>query len=224
MIQKTDTHAAQTLGVVQELSEVRLSAYKKKNSEEDNHCIAMHQWNVQIGEAMKPSLSYFELLLRNHINAVFKHCYGDDWLLSVPVELCLSQTDRKKNRECERDFIKTKKRKPRHDDILSRMSLGFWTAFFHKKYDSFWFNKEHWRIVFPYLPRRFCKRKYIEPKIKQIKNLRNRIAHLEPVWDLNPPINQIHYDCLEIIGYMSKDVLDLVKEIDRFNNVMKDKP
>lgn len=209
--------------IVEILSKERISKYLNDNDSLDV-AITRHQWNVQIGEAMKPSLTYFELLLRNRLDNLFSDRYSKNWLINIPSELLLNSEALTKISRCKLDTKIEKGREPLHEDVLSRLSLGFWTSFLHHRYEFvLWRDKCNWQCVFPMLPKRFQKRNWVEPRVKNIKNLRNRIAHLEPVWNTMPSINEIHREALDMIGYMSKDVLTLVTEIDRFEDVYKGK-
>jgi abortive infection bacteriophage resistance protein len=100
------------------------------------------------------------------------------------------------------------------------MTFGFWCSFFHKKYDPIiWHRKDTFKIIFPNLPRINRKRSYIEGKILKIKEIRNRIAHHEPVWNRKISILNAHIMCHELIEAISFDAINMLRMIDRFPKI-----
>jgi abortive infection bacteriophage resistance protein len=107
--------------------------------------------------------------------------------------------------------------KPSHDDILARITFGFWCSFFHRKYDPIlWHRKDAIITIFPNLQRINRKRSYIEHKVLEIKYVRNRIAHHEPIWNDKVPIIYAHRICHELIEAMANAASEMLKKIDRF--------
>ena len=70
--------------------------------------------------------------------------------------------------------------------------------------------------MFPNLARINRKRSYIEGKILQIKEVRNRVAHHEPVWKYNDSLIGAYTCCHELIQAMSQEALEMLRQIDRF--------
>ena len=101
------------------LSKERLIPYGK-DSEDSQYIFNRYNENILISEAMYPALHYFEVLLRNHINATIGKLFKEDWLLNVPRELQLSLKDKVKIKEIKDQFLKEKKRLPHQSDIVSR--------------------------------------------------------------------------------------------------------
>lgn len=62
-------------------------------------------------------------------------------------------------------------------------------------------------------------RQQISVRLHQIKALRNRIAHHEPIWKQTPAVCEVHQTCVEIISAMSADAATELAGIDRFDNI-----
>jgi abortive infection bacteriophage resistance protein len=134
--------------------------------------------------------------------------------------LILSEQDIKKIESIASKVRRENKKEPVHDDIVAQMTFGFWCSFFHRKYDpAIWHRKDAVKMIFPNLPRVNRKRAYIENKILTIKEIRNRIAHHEPVWNRKISIIEAHTICHELIHAMSNDAVEMLKSIDRFSSV-----
>jgi hypothetical protein len=185
--------------------------------------IEKYQANIILSEAMIPTLNYLEICLRNRVNQAIQKYYCQDWLLNIPPKLLISSQDQKKIVEIKARILRKSKRELSHDDILAQMTFGFWCSFFHRKYDPLlWHKKEAMKILFPNLARAIRRRIYIEQRILKIKEIRNRIAHQEPIWNNKLSVETVHSMCHELIGAMSTDALEMLKEIDRFPRVYKE--
>lgn len=203
-------------------SKARISPYLKKGDSAEQ-VLAKYHANIVLSEAMIPTLHYFEICLRNHIDQVIKKYYGQNWLINIPHQLIISDQDIKKIESITSKVRRESKREPLHDDIVAQMTFGFWCSFFHRKYDpSIWHRKDALKIIFPNLPRANRKRPYIETRILTIKEIRNRIAHHEPVWNRKVSIVTAHTMCYELIQAMSKDAVEMLKTIDRFSTVYQE--
>lgn len=200
-------------------SETRLSPYLK-NCEDPSNVLEKYHANVILSESMIPTLHYLEICLRNRIDEVFKVYYTSNWLLNPEFNPIISLQDKKKIDEIIVKIRREKKRNAMHDDVVAQMTFGFWCSFFHKKYDPFiWHRKDTFKIIFPNLPRMNRKRSFVEEKILKIKEIRNRIAHHEPVWNHKVSIFNAHSMCHELIEAMSYDAIKMLKMIDRFPKV-----
>lgn len=200
-------------------SESRISPYLQENNSA-TEVLNKYQINIILSEAMLPALHYFEICLRNRLNQLFCKKYGNDWLIHPPQELTISLEDLKKIEKILNRIRRETKRNPLHDDILAQMTFGFWCSFFHRKYDPIlWHQKDSFITVFPNLSRINRKRSYIEHRILQIKDIRNRIAHHEPIWNKRSLLTSVHAHCLELIEAISQDAPRMLQQIDRFPKV-----
>lgn len=174
---------------------------------------------------MYPALHYFEILLRNNINQLICEQFDNNWTLEIPVKIRLSLQDKAKINEIKLQVLREKGRKATHADIVSRLSFGFWCALFHKRLDPvIWHRKHAIRAIFPNLKREYQTRKYIERRILRIKNIRNRIAHHERIWDDSGDKYQLYAaykDCRDLIFAMSRESIVLLDQVDRFPKIFK---
>jgi len=195
--------------------ETRLAPYYKAG-DDFVQAFARYQWNIQLAESMLPALHYLEVGLRNRLNVLIGIHYGQDWLITRPKILLSDEQGRILNEMRDR-YLREKRREPNHDDLVSRMSFGFWFSYFHKRFDPIlWHRKKAMETVFPYLPQSQRVRSYIQPKLGIIKEMRNRIAHHEPVWNTTPSLYDVHQTCIELVAAMSPEAAQRLAEIDRF--------
>jgi hypothetical protein len=112
------------------------------------------------------------------------------------------------------------------DEIISNLTLGFWTTLLTqtKKQGS---NYEHKifvpciKMIFPYAKNAERHNKTIQPVLTEIKNLRNRVFHHEPVWF--PNYIKSKYDNLHRVMQWIEPELEIWlkrhSKIDRFMEV-----
>lgn len=72
-----------------------------------------------------------------------------------------------------------------HDDVISRATFGYWTGFLGKDYEDVTNHSLLWPNLLPFVFPNYAgkvKRHRIEAIFKQVKDLRNRMSHHEPIW------------------------------------------
>lgn len=202
-------------------SEPRILPYLDKEMNA-NQVLQKYNSNVLISEAMIPTLHYLEICLRNKIDQALKMHYSKTWIIDSLDQLKIGEKDKQKIEAIKLKIFRENKKEATHDDVIAQMTFGFWFSFFHKRYDPIiWQKKDVFKTVFPNLCRANRKRSFIECKILDIKNIRNRIAHHEPIFNYKIPIFQIYELCHQLIEAMSYDAIDMLKKIDRFPAVYK---
>jgi hypothetical protein len=202
-------------------SKARLSPYLKEG-DSANQVLTKYHANILLSEAMLPTLHYLEVCLRYRIDQVLSYYYSSNWLIKALCQLKVSEIDINKIEDIKLKVGRKGKRASLHDDIIAQMTFGFWSSFFCKKYDPIiWQRKGAIKTVFPNLARINRKRSYIEARLLKIKEVRNRIAHHEPVWNNRVSIHMAYTMCHELIQAMSIDALAFLKSIDRFPETFK---
>jgi hypothetical protein len=203
--------------LIKAFSEIRLRRYMLPG-EDYGQAFTRYQENIRISESLLPALHYLEVILRNQLDSAIARIYGKDWLLRIPAALPMESYNRDRLAATIDTFQQDKRRNPIQDDMVANMTFGFWCALFHKRYDPALWHREHFfASVFPNWPRDNRKRSIVQPKLYAIKDLRNRIAHHEPIWDWQPGAVAVHAICLELIGAMSQEALARLGEVDKFS-------
>jgi hypothetical protein len=210
-------------------SPCRLASYQLPG-EEWPVALARYQWNLQLAEAMLPSLNYLEVGLRNGVNSIVARLYGDSWLLvdwlsdpppNLQLKLELSRDDRAQIESIKADILKHKGRPATHHDVLAQLNFGFWVAMFQKKRKAGVWSRGGNPIadVFPNMPVAIRSIDLIFTRMHTVKTLRNRIAHHEPIWKQTPTALDVHQNCIDLIRAMSSAAADELAKIDRFASV-----
>lgn len=201
------------------ISTARLESYR--NGGDDLAMIVNYFHNLELSEALYPSLQAFEIAFRNSLHDALAVRYSTPYWFDDP------------------NFPSSKRhsdslyrvRKGLQDDghpapfsadhIVSRLSFGFWHGLLNQPFEATLWRVNRWELireVFPAAPRRFRTRKLLWDQIDHIRILRNRVMHYEPVWN-RPQLETDHRLILDTLGWISPDMRSAISLSDRFDTV-----
>ncbi len=215
------------------ISSDRMRKYLAACENDTRKAMKLYRLNLKLSQEMFTVISCFEVILRNKIDAVMRQYYGNDWLRDLVVSGGRFYNDR--------NVEKTKKiivnaynelicsGNYSHSKLLSTMEFGVW---------KYLFSSAHYRLTgrvllqtFPKKPKSSVQIQYdhnfIFHELNFINNIRNRIAHHEPICFGNPIIIDTtyaltHYDHMKtLFRWMDVDAQDLLYGLDRIHKVCK---
>lgn len=198
-------------------SDVRLQSYRQSDRD-DIETVVVYLWNLRISEALYPILAIFEVTLRNAMHNALSERFGSEsWFDQKDVLLERERSSVAHARETlQRDD------KPAYPDhIVARMNLGFWVALLQRPYEETLWRADGaalMKAVFPYCPKKRRSRNQLWEGCNRARVLRNRVAHYRPVFNQDQ-LEEDHAATVEIIGWMSRAMDDLVTLTDRFDDV-----
>jgi len=121
-------------------------------------------------------------------------------------------------------------KQPTPDQIVAQLAFGFWTTILSKPYHhTLWTpdNTALVKAVFPYLPPTPNNRNAIHQRYNDLRLLRNRVMHHEPIWKgINTgkngfvALSDLHSHMIEEIGWVNPIARTSIEVIDRFDNVL----
>lgn len=186
------------------LSEERLARYLVPTGGDLEKALQLYTWNTQMSCALYGSLQGVEVILRNAINRELTVRYGEDWHLNKPIVFSDQQMERINK-------VKGRWDKPRAitlPDIVANLSFGFWSEILdHRMYETLWNSVIH--KAFPHRPKG-TRRPQAAAPVLRLHQLRNRIAHHEPIWQRKldvdeKSINQIaHWICPQTAEWITE--------------------
>jgi hypothetical protein len=193
------------------LSQVRLEAYRPPNGD-DLEMLTNYFWNIDLAEALVPSLHAVELALRNSIHTALTNHYGTD--------MWFYQLDLLQPRQLS-EFAQAlekvaKKPHPRAGRLVAQLTFGFWVTLLSAPYEQrIWQpnNYANFAAVFPNVGN--VSRKQVADRFNDIRILRNRVFHYEAVWS-RPNLFQEHTDIHEAIGWISPTLHQSILAVDDF--------
>ncbi len=184
-------------------------------------------WNIALSEAIYLSLAALEITLRGGIHQAFTaQANTDMWFRGL---LELGQLREYANAHVTL-INRHKGAQPTSGQIVAKLTFGFWTTLLSQPYHQRIWAPDRTamvKTVFPYLPRLPNNRHTIHQRFNDLRFLRNRTMHHEPVWNgvRMPqrgvvPVGVRHQEMVEAIGWISPTTQRAVGEIDRFTTVL----
>lgn len=201
------------------VSKVRLEAYRPAGAS-DLDMLVNYFRNIELSEALYPCLQSFEIALRNSVHTTLSRNFQTEYWFDRQ-GLLLSWQERA-IREA-RDEL-TKRGKPRESGrIVAELNFGFWHSMFNRPYETrLWHANGAVLLVdvFPHLPRTLRTRQSVWNRCDQIRRLRNRVFHYEPIW-ARPNLTSEHQHILEAVGWINREMRDTIDMCDRFDDTLR---
>lgn len=206
------------------VSAPRLQRYRAASTS-DLETAILYCRNVQFAEALLPSIAMFEVVLRNAVHTTLTHHTRTEWWFK-PV---LHQQSYDTILKLVNDLVRRQGHPPPVGKVLSEITFGFWPKLFAHRYQDLWWGTPPRLLarVLPHHPNvaRDTRGKF-EERLEYFVALRNRVMHQEAIFQgvkaLNRPvlpIETLHDQLLETIGWIDADAGTLTSCLDRFDGV-----
>lgn len=195
-------------------SPARLGRYQAAYAGNPTKAVKAYSYNLLLAEAMVPLLNVLEIALRNSINNHLIQLYGrSDWW-----ELWVGDPNFSwQNKEIKNTKAKLIKRHETQtpDKIVAELTFGFWNSLFNSQFQSILWKVL--RLAFPRCPKAQRKRHTISSALNQIRDLRNRVFHHEPLLWLTPSLVDQHSLGLVTIGWLDPHLVVWLTNHDRLS-------
>jgi hypothetical protein len=161
------------------LSAGRIGYWRMNGKHDDAGALILHKRNMFVSSAFYADLQTLEIALRNLLDGAFQRTFSQkDWWDEAAFQRKLdadgtSRADRIRDDIC---YAKRHAKAWTHDKILIELSLGFWVAVVHSP--PLWSGCVETCFQYENLGKQT-----IRAHLRTMLNLRNRIAHHEPVLD-----------------------------------------
>jgi len=179
--------------------------------------LELYALNTRLSEALYTPLQMLEVALRNRVHGVMSAAHHLRWYEEPG--LLAAATQQAQVAEAVADLARERK-EPLPGRVVAALTFSFWTAMLGAAYEDLWQTDLH-RIA-----RREngkgLRRKDLARPLTQIRLLRNRVAHHEPIlsWDLSR-----HHDAmLQVTGWLSPPAATWCQALDRFKAVYPSEP
>ena len=167
------------------LSAARLGTYEKAtgvSASDDPSALALYAWNAQVSGALMTPLHLCEVVIRNAVADAIEFRYGERWPWSPGFEQSLPNPE--KGYSPRKDLIAARRGVITTSKVIPQLKFVFWQKMFTQRHDSrLW--EAHLTRVFPNLdPAAPVAQMRLElfETLGNLRDLRNRIAHHEPVF------------------------------------------
>lgn len=219
-------------------SQQRIESYRHAADRDEVDTVARYLWNMALCCSLHSVLHVFEITFRNAIyHASVKLI--DTSKLHMPDIPCwldaqgstLLYADEVAEVKRAKTCLSSdpKRRTPGH--LIAKLSFGFWVQLTARVYNELRADgPKLWPRGLPHaFPNKWplgskkivpghADREMIFNRVHEIRKLRNRIAHHEPVWELD--LEAQHHGILEILGWMNSKMVAAVNALDMFPSVL----
>jgi hypothetical protein len=206
------------------MSPTRMNRYLVATGKKTKGAMTLYRKNLMLSQELFTVISCYEVALRNGINRQYSSQYGNDWLRDCAVSGGLFD-----NQNCRhtKNIINKAVSKLAHHythaKALALMDFGFWRYLFAQP--QFFAAGQSLLKIFPAKPSSTPAIQYnhtfVFNQLGQINDLRNRIAHHEPICFVpGQPIKDTtyarqHYNLiLQLFQWMSVDESALLYGLD----------
>lgn len=194
------------------LSHERIGRYIEAADGDVRVAHELYALNTRVSECLYVSLQMLEVALRNRFHAALSSEYGAEWYDQVGV--ITTQHQRQKISDAKISLVQD--RKPLEPGrIVASLTFGFWTSCLGTEYEE-----RLWRAAlhraFTHAPKATT-RKSINRNLTQIRRLRNRIAHHEPILRWNLPKH--HANTIMFTEWLAPEAADWTRSQCRFSEV-----
>jgi len=205
-----------------------MSRYLNAVGRNTRKAMTLYRLNLRLSQELFTVESCFEIALRNKIDSHYTTFFGNNWLRDSALPGGMLST-----RKCGKTpyiILEGQKRLPvySHSKLLAEMELGFWRYLFAPH--QFRSGGQNLLAIFPSKPISTPILRYdhnfVFNELEKINNLRNRLAHHEPVCFLSgKPIKdtiyaRTHYSLiLNLFIWMQIDEASILYGLDHIKEI-----
>ncbi|EPA9398749.1 Abi family protein [Yersinia enterocolitica] len=190
------------------LSHARMSTYDAAVLHDGKSALGLYSWNAQVSAALFASLQICEVVIRNAVSDALEAIYGQEWSWNQTFETSLPYGRMQ-------DLIKAREHAVNVRQVIPELSFYFWQQMFtNRHFERIW--SQHIDRLFPNMEAgmaKQAKRIHIHDELEHIRNLRNRIAHHEPIFrrdleaDFQRIVNLVELKCSASAQWLTQNNL-----------------
>lgn len=213
----TDTSAIRDV-----LSVPRMSTYLNAAGGDLDTAMNLYGWNARASAALMVPFHFTEVAIRNAASEALTSAYGPDWPWQAAFENTLPSPSGPVFNP-KRELTQTRRKHGTAGKVIADLKFAFWVNIFTRRHDGrLW---DH-RIlgVFPHAsgtPARGLRNR-IHGDLEEIRKLRNRVAHHEPIFDcdLDDHVGRM----LELIEFRSTSTSKWVLAMEEVTELLDSHP
>ncbi|MCI9888254.1 Abi family protein [Micrococcales bacterium 31B] len=207
------------------ITQARFDEYLIAANHDREAASKLYEWNVSISAAFFELIAHVEVALRNAVDGIMKPLevtesarvrVRDGWWFASPSFL----TDH------DLSFYRTawkhlgdKAEGASRDKVLASMTFGIWDSIFGPSYEQLF--RRHLLYAFPKRSSGF-KRVTVQKNVLALRNLRNRIAHHQAIFDL--PLEERFEQAMELLRWIDPALEQWVLRLCRVQDLLDVRP
>lgn len=168
------------------LSEARLAPYLAKAQGDLPYAYQLYLWNARLAKAFLYPLGVLEVAVRNSMHRAFSNTFGtSDWVLNPDQHYAYFNASTRGSHQTSMGRLLNAKGgvMPTADEMVAGLNFDYWSNLLRAEYNVLWVQGNTLVEAFPQMQP--ANQTIARQKISEINQLRNRIAHHEPVHHLD---------------------------------------
>lgn len=197
------------------LSEPRFATYLKKASGDATFALTLYLYNSRLAKSFLFPLSVAEVTLRNAVDGVLLQMFGAAWHQDADFRDNVLTPESLGALEKAIDRARSNER----GKVIAELTFDFWSNLFRNEYADLWRTKAN--IAFPGLAHGEGRHE-IQVLVREINRLRNRVAHHEPILDMNVP--DLHSKIIKLVELRCQVTAGWMRHHSTVSVVMRSRP
>ncbi|WP_019406868.1 hypothetical protein [Stutzerimonas stutzeri] len=196
------------------LSPARMATYEAAAgapADDDLSALELYAWNAEVSGALLAPLHLCEVVIRNAVADALEAVYGQSWPWSATFERSLP--DPLLGYSPRRDLQTARRSAPTPGKVIPELKFVFWQKMFTSRYDTRLWEANLQRVLPNMNPTLTiaARRQLIYNELEQLRKLRNRIAHHEPIFtrrladDYQKILDLVGYRCLITAAWLDQN-------------------
>lgn len=164
------------------ISAPRFKRYLDATGEDTGQALRLYQWNLEVSGELLKVLHLCEIGLRNGIADTIVRVHGERWPWVQGFRVSLQNPRQRYNPR--RDLESVSGREHTTGKIIAELKFAFWERMLNASHQSRLWD-QHLATSFPHLDLSngpAVAREVLRTKVFAVRDLRNRIAHHEPIF------------------------------------------
>lgn len=203
------------------LSTARMSTYMEAAGHDTDFALDLYTWNARISSALMIPSHFAEVSTRNAAHDALTDKYGPDWPWNASFERSLPHGAPRRYSP-NTDLVSTRRSLDSTGKVIAELKFAFWENLFTSRHDKRLWNSRINDLFPPAASDAPTLRNRIRQDLEDIRKLRNRIAHHEPIFnrDLTSSLNKMK----DLIRLRSEETAVLVENIEEATLLLTTRP
>ncbi len=214
--------AEQLSNIPNVISAPRFATYLRHCHNDRVKALRLYQWNMELSSAFIIPLHVLEVSIRNAVVEALEAVHTSNWPWNQGFMISLPNP--RSGYSPTNNLQQVSRQQPTMGKVVAELKFVFWEKMFTSRHDSRIWNT-HINSLFPYAPSTMNVqqiRSCIHGNVRDIRELRNRIAHHEPIFLRNP--SNDYADIHKLIHWRSDVVADWMDNFQTVTRLIGQRP
>lgn len=203
------------------VSAPRIGTYLREAGGDLDRAVALYGWNARISAALMLPAHFAEVVIRNAVDEALAGAYGSDWPWNPTFRTSLPNGGRP-GYSPRRDLESVSSREVSTGKVIAELKFVFWPNMFTARHDVRIWDDRITGLFPGSTGSAHRTRRRIYEDLNEIRRLRNRIAHHEPIFvrNLSGDLDRM----LELIELRSAPTGKWVREMEDATVILSEHP